>query len=170
MKKLIFILIVGSLYGDTVVYRNDVLMFKRTKTLSDVSYVGVESLLGKPNIKILIFSNILGEKHTWIPCDKILELNNDNGSPIEYDCNELTIQSKSNNRAIMPSQIGGLLVAIGGGLLFSNLDKECNDCDTLEDVEDFTDELKSTAKMGYGCIIVGGLLITAGDSFADKDN
>ena len=76
----------GSLFGDTVVYRNDVLMFKRTKTLSDVSYVGVESLLGKPNIKILIFSNILGEKHTWIPCDKILELNDDNGSPIEFEC------------------------------------------------------------------------------------
>ena len=124
MKKLIILLFATSLFGDTVVYRNDVLMFKRTKTLSDVSFVEVVPVDGKPNIKILISSNILGEKHTWIPCDKILELNDDNGSPIEYDCSALTIQTKSNNRAIIPSQIGGILVAIGGGLLFSTLDKE----------------------------------------------
>jgi len=77
---------VGSLFGDTVVYRNDILMFKRTKILSDVSFVEVVPVDGKPYIKILISSNILGEKHTWIPCDKILELNDDNGSPIEFEC------------------------------------------------------------------------------------
>ena len=169
----------GSLFADTVVYRNDVLMFKRTKTLSDVSFVDVVPIAGEPNVKILISSNILGEKHTLISCDKILELNDDNGSPIEYDCNELTIQSKSNNRAIIPSQIGGILVAIGGGLLFSTLDKEPPELigtssSAIEqwgkDSEEFYDGIKLTHKIGYGCIIVGGILIAAGDSFADTDN
>ena len=86
MKKLIIILMLGSLFGDTVVYNDDILMFKRTKTLSDVSFVEVVPVDGKPYIKILISSNILGEKHTWIPCDNILELNDDNGSPIEFEC------------------------------------------------------------------------------------
>ena len=159
---------VGNLFGDTVVYRNDVLMFKRTKTLSDVSFVDVVPIAGEPNVKILISSNILGEKHTWIPCDKILELNDDNGSPIENECNELTTANKqpktasSNIRAIMPSEIGGLLIAIGGGLLYSNLDKECNNCDDLDKIEAFSDGVSNTAKIGYGCMILGGLMIAVG--------
>ena len=168
---------VGSLFGDTVVYNDDILMFKRTKTLSDVSFVDVVPIDGKPNVKILISSNILGEKHTWIPCDKILELNDDNGSPIEYYCNELTTvhkQSKTN----MPLRSGGFLLAIGGGLLFSTLDREPpeltgSSLDAYEryakKMEKFNDGIITTHKIGYSCIILGGLLISAGSQLEDKE-
>ena len=91
MKKLIFILLVGSLFGDTVVYNNDILMFKRTRTLSDVRIVSIESFKDKPIVKIFISSTFLGDKYKWIPCHKILKLNDRNGFPIIYDCNELFI-------------------------------------------------------------------------------
>jgi len=173
MKKLILILMVGSLFGDTVVYNNDILMFKRTKTLSDVSFVEVLPVDGKPNIKILISSNILGEKHTWIPCDKILELNDDNGSPIEFDCNELTTVHK-----YMSFNPGGLLLAIGGGLLYSTLDREAPELkgETLDayekwgkNMEEFIDGITTTQKIGYGCIIVGGLFLSMGPQLEDKE-
>ena len=159
MKKLILILMFGGLFGDTVVYNNDVLMFKRTKTLSDISYVGVETLSGKPNIKILISSNILGEKHTWIPCDKILELNDDNGSPIEYDCSEITIANKqpkttSSHREpkTTSSHRGAVLIALGGGILAyqNNLDPE--DIDNYE-------SFKTNKTAGYALIGLGGLIM-----------
>ena len=91
MKKLILILMVGSLFADTVVYNNDILMFKRTRTLSDVRIVSIESFKGEPIVKIFISSTFLGDKYKWIPCHKILKLNDRNGFPIIYDCNELFI-------------------------------------------------------------------------------
>ena len=99
--------------------------------------------------------------------------------------NELTAAKKQpqiasfNKRAIMPSQIGGLLVAVGGGLLFSTLDKEPPEptgisSNSMEqwgkDMEKFNDGIITTHKIGYGCIIIGGLLVAAGDKFANKDD
>ena len=98
MKKLILILMVGSLFADTVVYNNDILMFKRTKTLSDVRIIGIESFKDKPIVKICISSTILGDKYKWIPCHKILKLNDHNGFPIIYDCNELFINVTQSER------------------------------------------------------------------------
>ena len=98
MKKLIFILMVGSLFADTVVYNNDILMFKRTKTLSDVRIIGIESFKDRPIVKIFISSTFLGDKYKWIPCHKILKLNDRNGFPIIYDCNELFINVTQSER------------------------------------------------------------------------
>ena len=94
MKKLMFILMATSLFGDTVVYRNDVLMFKRTKTLSNVRIISIESFRDEPLFKILVSSTLLGDKYVWIPCHKILKLNDSNGSPIIYDCNDFEILKK----------------------------------------------------------------------------
>ena len=81
MKKLLLIalLIVGCVFGDTKVYNNDFLMFKRTKTLNKVEYIGIEEFKGKPVVKILIQSSTLGNQYTFISCDKIIELKNYNG-------------------------------------------------------------------------------------------
>jgi len=98
MKKLILILMLCSLFADTVVYNNDILMFKRTKTLSDVRIIGIESFKDKTIVKILISSTFLGDKHKWIPCHKILKLNDRNGIPIIYDCNELFINVTQSER------------------------------------------------------------------------
>ena len=97
MKKLILLsilLIVGCVFGDTIVYNDDILMFKRSKTLSNVKLVGIESFEDKPIVKILISSTLAGDKHVWIPCHKILKLNDRNGSPIIYDCNDFEILKK----------------------------------------------------------------------------
>ena len=52
------------------------------------------------------------------------------------------------------------MIAIGGGLLLLlNAEKECEGCDTLEEVNDFSEEVKSTQQIGYIFIIVGELLV-----------
>ena len=101
MKKLILlsiILIVQCVFGDIVVYNNDILMFKRTKILSDVRFVGIESFNDKPIVKIFISSTFFGDKYKWIPCHKILKLNDRNGFPIISDCNELFINVTQSER------------------------------------------------------------------------
>ena len=85
-RLIILLLIVGCGFGDTIVYNNDFLIFKRTKTLNKVDYIGIEEFKGKPVVKILIQSGILGNQYTFISCDKIIELKNYNGEPIDYDC------------------------------------------------------------------------------------
>jgi len=54
------------------------------------------------------------------------------------------------------------LIAIGGGVLLSITEKECNDCDTLDKVNDYTEEIKSTQQIGYLFIMVGGVLVAIG--------
>ena len=56
-------------------------------------------------------------------------------------------------------RLGGALIAVGGYLLYLNLDKEMNDDETIED---FMDRVNGTAKLGYGFIIVGGVLVAMG--------
>ena len=56
-------------------------------------------------------------------------------------------------------RLGGALIAVGGYLLYLNLDKEMNDDETIED---FMDRVNGTAKLGYGFIIVGGVLVAVG--------
>ena len=55
--------------------------------------------------------------------------------------------------------LGGGLIAIGGVLLYSNIDKEISDYNSLEE---YSDSIKSTSKFGYGLIIVGGVLVFMG--------
>jgi len=55
--------------------------------------------------------------------------------------------------------IGGVFIAIGSGLLINNLNEECSDCDSIEKVNDFAEEVKSQQKIGYTFILIGGLLI-----------
>ena len=71
------------------------------------------------------------------------------------------IELKNTNKQIDSKKgyLGGLLIAVGGGFLFSNLDKEMNDDETIED---FADRVNGTAKIGYGLIIIGGLLVAMG--------
>ena len=78
-RLIILLLIVGCVFADTKVYNNDFLMYKRTKTLNKVEYIGIEEFKGKPVVKILIQSSILGNQCTFISCDKITELKNYNG-------------------------------------------------------------------------------------------
>ena len=172
MKKLILLsvlLIAGCVFGDTIVYNNDILMFKRTKTLYKVEYVGIDEFKGKPVVKILKASGVFGNQYSFISCDKIIELKSYDGKPIDYDCRNLNNpintpnpNNLTHNVQRSPTMLGGTLIAFGGALLFSNVDKECDDCETLEDVEDFSQGINSTLKIGYGLITLGGILVALG--------
>ena len=59
-------------------------------------------------------------------------------------------------------KIGGLLIALGGTMLITNLDKECDSCVTTEQYKDFTNDVKAQQKIGYVFIIMGGLIIAIG--------
>ena len=70
------------------------------------------------------------------------------------------------------ARIGGVFLAVGGALLYSNINKEPPELigtssSALEqlgkDMEQFNDDIKLTASIGYGCIIIGGILITIGE-------
>ena len=73
---------------------------------------------------------------------------------------------------------GGLLLAIGGGFLFSTLDRKAPELkgETLDayeewgkNMEEFSDGIKTTHKIGYGCIIVGGLFLSISPQLEDKE-
>ena len=117
MKKLLLILIVGCVFGDTVVYNNDILMFKRTKTLSDVRIVDSETLNEEPLFKILVSSTLVGNKHVWIPCHKILKLNDSNGLPITYDCDDFEILKQEPLSKIKLKKKNTTTFAIGFGTI-----------------------------------------------------
>ena len=53
------------------------------------------------------------------------------------------------------------MIGIGAVILYLNVDSECDDCNA-EEAEDFVDNFKSTAKMGYGFIMIGGFLTAFG--------
>ena len=59
--------------------------------------------------------------------------------------------------------VGGILIAIGGGLLFSVSARECDDCDTIEKANKFADGVKSSSQVGYLLITLGGVFIAIGD-------
>jgi len=55
--------------------------------------------------------------------------------------------------------MGGLSIAMGSVLLINNLDNECSNCDSIEKINDFGENLKSQQKIAYTFILIGGLLI-----------
>jgi hypothetical protein len=98
-----------------------------------------------------------------IKCAEIVEIISVFNSPIEYDCSIDTYKPKVLTEIDFHKErmgrIGGLFIAAGGGVLYSNLNKELNDGETLEK---FADRVNGTAKLGYGLIIIGGILVAVG--------
>ena len=169
MKKLLIILllIVGCLYADTIVYKSG----KKNRTIENVEYI-------KAGNGTVCF-NAFGQE-TSRDCNRIIEFTDDEGNPIEYDCSAVlieesldeleskiessitekdvkTIVSKNKN-----PMVGGMLIAIGGGLLFSVSGRECDDCDTIEKTTKFIDGAKSLSQIGYLFIAAGGILLAFG--------
>ena len=57
-------------------------------------------------------------------------------------------------------KVGGLFIAVGGIILYSQIG---DDCSQDLSVESCLDRLKSQAKIGYGLIIIGGFFIALGN-------
>ena len=103
------------------------------------------------------------EKLKAINCSDVIVVIDDEGKPIQFDCSESTFTPKTltelDVKEIKKFYFGGILIAVGGLILLSNLDKDFEDYDSIED---FEDSRKTTARMGYGFIIVGGILVAIG--------
>jgi hypothetical protein len=58
--------------------------------------------------------------------------------------------------------IGGSFISIGVGLLYGNLEDDCNNCSSTEDFIDYNDKLIGRQKIGYILIFIGGIMISLG--------
>ena len=165
MKKLLIILllIVGCVFGDTIVVKQETK--DRDGAVKTYNYETMGEYVGILDAKAYLRTPD-GNLEEFNCPDVILIFDNER-RPIEYDCSTNTFVPKTLNELDIKKiqkypVVGGTLIAIGGGFLFSNIDKKCNDCETSEDLEDFIEEVNSTAKIGYGFIILGGILVALG--------
>jgi len=162
-RLIILLLIVGCVFGDTIVVKKETkdkdgsLKTYNSETMGE--YVGIldaKAYLRTPDGNLKEFN-----------CSDVIVIFDNERKPIEYDCSTNTFIPKALTEVDIKKiqkypVVGGTLIAIGGGFLFSNIDKKCNDCETSEDLEDFIEGVNSTAKIGYGFIILGGVLVAFG--------
>ena len=160
-KTVLLILMVSSLFADKVVYQVE----KKTKESVLKFNEEVEGeYLGVLDGKTYIRTN--NEKLKAINCSDVIVVIDDDEKPIQFDCSESTFIPKTltelDVKEIKKFYFGGILIAAGGLILYETIDRECDDCETLDDDEHFTDIGIFIQKMGYGFIIVGGILVAMG--------
>ena len=166
-RLIILLLIVGCVFGDTITYNQG----NNKRTIENVKFTRA----GNGKVYFTAFG-----RETSRYCNRILEFTDDDGNPIGYDCNaviveeslielekkiENTISAEDVKSIIKKTKkpiVGGILIAIGGGLLFSVSESECDDCDTIEKTNEFADEVKSSSQLGYLMITLGGILVALG--------
>ena len=168
-RLIILLLIVGCVFGDTIKWQDSNAKDKG-KTF-DIA--NVEFLYTKYNR--LYYLDYRGVK-VVIECSWVISITDSEGNEIEFECGddsneiyeeEIKVESSKDVQSIIQntqkSLVGGIFIAIGGGLLFSNIDKECLDCIYGESrYEEYVKDLESTQKIGYGFIILGGILLGLG--------
>ena len=138
MKKLIFIMMIGSLFAqDELILRNGI-----SHQGEYISSVG-ETIIFRTNTKkagqsinISIIQKVVLEDGTEI-------YNRENEEQFKFD--EIT------------RILGGGLITFGSGLLLVTQDKECDNCDTLDDTEDFLNKIKLQNQIEFGLIAIAGL-------------
>ena len=158
MKKLLFILMVGSLFGDTITYNQG----NNKRTIKNVKFTRAGN--GK------VYFKAHGRESSRY-CNKIIKFTDDNGNPIEYNCNAVIVEEslieleKKIEGAISTSDVksiiketkkpsfGGMMIAIGGAILIYQ-----NEKDDIDDLEEF----KNTTTIAYALITIGGLVLTFG--------
>ena len=143
-RLIILLLIVGGFAQDELIFINGTsVKGQYVSTENDIIYFIPEDGTVKQSIhKDKVRELILKEEETKIESSKDVE------SIIQNTQKPL---------------VGGIFIAIGGGLLFSNIDKECLDCIYGESrYEEYVKDLESTQKIGYGFIILGGILLGLG--------
>ena len=147
---------VGSLFGDTIVVKNERKDSKtgEVKTFNSETmgeYVGImdaKAYLRTPNGKLKEFN-----------CVNIISIFDDDRKPISWDCNENSFVPNSLNeldvkKIAKKPIVGGTLIAIGGLILISQ-----NETD-LEDIN--VKQYKNTTTFALALITIGGVLIALG--------
>ena len=148
MKKLIFILIVGSLFGETNPTNSLDKMILIDGTVFEGEYISMNegNIIFKP-------SGYLAGQSVDKSKVEIVKLSD---GTIIYD---RKTYKNADEKAFKEGYIGGALIAAGGVLLYTNIDKEISDYDSIEE---WSDSIKLTSKLGYGLIIAGGFLVLVG--------
>ena len=166
-RLIILLLIVGCVFGDTIVYKSG----SKNRTIENVEYIKAGN--GK-----VYFKAHGGEVSR--DCSKVVTFTDNDGNPIDYDCNAVIVEEslieleKKIEGTISPSDVksiiketkkpivGGILIAIGGGLLFSASKSECDDCDTVKKAINYSHRATSISEIGYLLIALGGILVAFG--------
>ena len=173
MKKLVLILMISSLFGDTIKYQSSLLV---TEEINNITFIGV--FLGD-----VIYTKRKNDsnKYESILCETIIEVRDSYGNRIEFDCDiPLTIESSSsqtsltsNSKSKKSIRLGALFITLGGLYLTSSMEglnktPELAGTSLYElqkynkDVERSRDFQNTRALIGYGFIVFGGLLLFIG--------
>ena len=162
-RLIILLLIAGCVFGDTIVVKKErkyddgeVKVFNSETMGEYVGILNAKAYLRTPDGNLKEFN-----------CSDVIVIFDNERKPIEYDCSKNTFVPKTLNELDINAQtypiVGGTLIAIGGAVLFSNIDKECDDCIIGEsEYREFIKDSESTQKIGYGFIILGGILVAFG--------
>ena len=147
-RLIILLLIVGCVFGDTIKY--EAIDFDGNVYTTSITgeYAGIY------NNKVFVRTE-KGEIFE-IDCEDVIIIIKDDLSSVEWSCSENTYIPKILTEADIKKLqkrpiVGGICLAIGGGLLIKDLDSE-------EDYEIRKDNLK----IAYGFIILGGILVALG--------
>jgi hypothetical protein len=165
-RLIILLLIIGCVFGDTIAYKNYIGL---NNMYSGVKYLGIKD------------NKVYYRKDTRINsvnCNKVFEIINSYGNKIEFNCSSNTYKPKTlteldaKKNSIL--SVGGVCIAIGAGLVFTTLGKECgDDCELkgtsqsalekwAENNEKFADGILDTQKIGFGLLALGGILVAFG--------
>jgi len=165
-RLIILLLIVGCVFADTIVYKSG----SKNRTIENVKFTRAGN--GK------VYFKAHGQE-TSRYCNRIIEFTDNVGNPIDYDCNAIIVEEslielekkiedtmsaedvKSIIKKTKKPVAGGILIAIGGGLLFSVSRAECLDCDII-DALIFSATIENATQIGYLCLTIGGVLIALG--------
>ena len=145
MKKLLIILMVGSLCADTIEYKSN--LFITTKK-GNVEYLGV-------NNKVIYFKNEDGSIES-LKCRLIKNIVDINNNSIDIDCsiNTYTGMISPSNK---PIYVGGMLVALGGVYIYSSTTRGHHINHIIEH-----SRMEDGIQIGSILIIIGGLFIAFG--------
>ena len=145
---------IGSLFGDTIVYTKKILFINTEKTKTNVKHVDVEVIWGA---KYLAFKNLSNGRISHIKCNKIIDWTDNDGNPINTECSSFIdeLHKIENSLGEKAQGLGGALIGFGGLILAyqNNID-----ADKIPP----NDSHKNLTTMGYGFIAIGGFLIAAG--------
>ena len=158
-RLIILLLIVGCVFGDTIAYKNYIGL---NNMYSDVKYLGI-----KDNKVYYLQHNVIYS----INCNKVFEIINSDGNKIDFNCSSNTYTPKTLTELDAKKNpilsLGGVCIAIGAGLVFTTLGKECgDDCELngssqsaiekwgLEN-KAFTDGILDRQKIGFTLIAIG---------------
>ena len=143
-RLIILLLIVGCVFGE------DELLLLNGKSYNGEYIASVG--------ESIVFKVTGSQKGESIHLSRIQKVILEDGTEI-YNNQEIEKFSFDNFTRIL----GGGLITFGSGLLLVTQDKECDNCDTLDDIEDFANKIKRQNQIGFGLMALGGILIAMGE-------